>query len=571
MSKSVFRRTYRTVLLLGIFASFLACSGSEMPERRSTFTLVENPSGRVPLAAAVYIDEAPGFKIDLAVTDGIHSWSASFGEEVYADGRYTVPVVGMRADREHTIDVKAHKKGTELSQRFTHRTPSMSADPRETPPFDIQIAEADKMEPGVLFLSVRRRALGRPHWLSEKQRKFSTDWGRVYTLDPSGEVIWFFESDQRLAGIDRLHNGNILMHRTDYSTLEVDLLGNIVRQFYAGERPHPKPENDVAIPIKGQQTLHHQPHQLPNGNMLAFSANGYKFENWYTSETDASAPRADQMVMADTIVEITPEGDTVWSWNTLDYLDKERIGYDTFWSYWWVRQFPQHMDWTHANGLSWDENDDSILVSLRNQSAILKVDYETKDIKWILGRHDGWKGALAEKLLEPEGPLLWQGYQHNPRVTHAGTVILFDNRAHSAAMPPQEPLPLEQNFSRAVEYQVDEENMTVRQVWTSGDEQGDDPCFTNAMSDAWRLPITDNRLVIHAFCTPLLEGLSHDSMDPTRRYTSDLPSGPRILEYTENNEVVFRADIHDKDDLMQWETYGGFKSPDIYHTQGTAH
>ena len=34
--------------------------------------------------------------------------------------------------------------------------------------------------------------------------------------------------------------------------------------------------------------------------------------------------------MADTIVEITPEGDTVWSWNTLDYLDKERIDMTRF-------------------------------------------------------------------------------------------------------------------------------------------------------------------------------------------------------------------------------------------------
>ena len=360
------------------------------------------------------------------------------------------------------------------------------------------------------------------------------------------------------------------MHRTDFSTIEIDMLGNIVRQFYAGDRPFPAPENPAAIPIKGQQTLHHQPHQMPNGNFLAFSANGYLVEDYYTSDTDPEAPRRDTMVMADTVVQINPRGEQVWSWNTFDYLDPFRIGYDTFWSYWWVRGFDQYMDWTHANGLSYDESDDSILVSLRNQSAILNVDRKTKNIKWILGHHDGWPEPLRDKLLNPVGKLLWPGYQHNPRMTHAGTVILFDNRAHGGAMAFEERLPVHKNFSRGVEYEVDEENMTVRQIWSSGDAQGDEPCYTNAMSDAWRLPVTDNRLVIHAFCLPLLEGLSEDVMDPTKRVPDDMPYGGRILEYA-GSEIVFRADVVDAYDLIQWEVYGGFRSPDIYHTPGTPH
>jgi len=531
--------------------------------------LIANPSGHVPLAAALRFQSEVDLQASLEITDGTHTWSAEFGSEIRTGDSYEVPVVGMRPDRDHTIRLQLTGADTAIERTFEYRTPALSVDPRITPPFDIMVSEQERMEPGVLFLSVRRRALGRPHWHSPKQRDFSMNWGRVFALDAAGEVIWFFESEFRTAGIDRLANGNILMHRTDSSTLEIDLLGNIVRQFYAEDRPHPAPDNPNAIPIKGQQTLHHQPHVLPNGNLLAFSANGYLIEDWHSSETDLTAPRKDQMVMADTVVEFTPQGDKVWSWNSLDYLDIERIGYDTFWSYWWVRDFPDHMDWTHANGLSWDASDNSVLVSFRNQSAIVKIDYATKDIKWILSRHDDWPEHLQQKLLEPVGDLMWPGYQHNPRMTHAGTVILFDNRAHSGKMPGEEPLPIHKNFSRGVEYRVDEQAMTVKQIWSSGDEQGDDPCYTNAMSDAWRLPKTDNRLVIHAFCTPLLEGLGHNSMDHTKRYTSDLPSGPRILEYTADNEIVFRAEIHDPHDLQQWEAYGGFKSPSIYESNST--
>ena len=555
---------FRSILIVCTFAGLAACAGNSAIAAISTPELVANPSGRVPLAAVIRFASDADVEATLTITDGKNTWEERFDSEASDNGMYELPVLGMRPDRDHDITLVTVVGGERTETTFAHRTPPMSGDPRTVPPIRVVTSEPDRMEPGVMFLSVRRRALGRSHWLTDGQRRFSTDWGRLVALDPSGEIIWYYESEFRTAGIARLANGNILMHRTDFSTVEIDLLGNTVRQFYAENRPFPEPDNPDAIAIKGQQTLHHQPHEKPNGNFLAFSANGYLIEDWYTDEYDPNAPRADQMVMADTVVEITPEGDTVWSWNTMDYLDPFRIGYDTDWAYWPVRGFPDHMDWTHANGLSWDAADDSVLVSLRNQSAILKIDYATKDIKWILGRHDDWPERLQDKLLTPVGDLLWPGYQHNPRMTHAGTVILFDNRAHGATRPYEEPQPLHEAFSRGVEYAVDEETMTVRQVWTSGDEQGPDSCFANAMSDAWRLPQTDNRLVIFAFCLPLLEGISQDPRDETKRYVGDLPYGGRVVEYA-GEDVVFRVDVKDEYDMQQWEVYGGFKSPGIYH------
>lgn len=551
-------------LALAIAALLVSACGEQDAPLGLSPKLIPNPSGRVPLAAVVEFQSAEDLQARLAVTDGVNSWSKAFGPEAAKGETYSLPVLGMRPDREHSITLTLTAgDGRQSTHGFQHRTPPLPDNPLAFPPLRVQVAQPERMEPGLTFLSVRRRALGRPHWMTEKQRKFSTDWGMLVAIDAEGEVIWHYQSDYRTAGIDRLQDGNILMHRTDFSTLIIDLLGNEVRQYYAEKRPFPPPGNPNAIPVKGLQTLHHQPHQMPNGNFLAFSANGYALENYYTKDRDPNAPRRDLMVMADTVVQLTPQGEVVWSWNTLDHLDPYRIGYDTTNSYWWVRGFDQHMDWSHGNGLSYDEADDSILVSLRNQSAILKVDNKTKAIKWILGRHKGWPERLRDKLLTPVGDLLWPGYQHNPRMTQAGTVILFDNRAWGGAMPYEEPLPVHESFSRGVEYAVDEEAMTVRQVWTSGDEQGEDPCFSYAMSEAWRLPQTDNRLVIFAFCVPLIEGISQDSMDETKRSADDLPYGGRVVEYA-GDEVVFRADVKDANDLIQWEVYGGFRSPDLY-------
>ena len=528
--------------------------------------LVENPSGRVPLAAVITFSTTTPVTSELRITDGENVNQAKF--EAEASGRYRIPVLGMRPNREHDVTLTlTDASGDTVTHTFYHKTPAIPDNQLNFPSFDISVVDADRMEPGVLFLSVRRRALGRAHWLTEKQYDWSTRWGMLVAIDNHGDVLWWYESPSRTAGIARLANGNILMHRADFSTTEIDMLGNVVRQYYAEERPLPPPKNPDAIPIKNQQTLHHQPHQMPNGDYLAFTANAYAIEDYYSSDVDPKAPRKDAMVMADTVVQFNEAGQQVWSWNTMDYLDPFRIGYDTFWSYWWVRGFDQHVDWTHANGLSYDASDDSVLISLRNQSAILKVDRGTKEIKWILGHHRRWPDHLRDKLLTPVGDLLWPGYQHNPRMTHAGTVILFDNRAHGGAMAFEERLPVYKGFSRGVEFEVDEENMTVKQVWSSGDAQGDDPCFSNAMSDAWRLPVTDNRLVIHAFCIPLLEELSEDVMDETKRVPDDLPYGGRVLEFA-GTDLVFRADVRDPDDLIQWEVYGGFKSSDIYLQPG---
>jgi hypothetical protein len=546
-----------------VIALITACDEHDPMLFESEPQLVVNPSGRVPLAAVIQFKTRLKVDATVTVTDGFNSWSSSFNQGGQA-GDYSLPVLGMRPSREHQISLLVKTaSGASHEQKFVYSTPKLPVSPLEFPQFTVKTAIPERMEPGITFLSVRRRALGRSHWLTEKQRKFATDWGLLMAIDARGEVVWYYESDVRTSGIDRLNNGNILMHRADSSTIEIDLLGNEVRQMYAEKRPFPPPNNPNAIAIRGLQTLHHQPHQMPNGDFLAFSANAYLVKDFPTSENDPDAPRADQMIMADTVVQLNPEGEIVWSWNSYDALDPYRIGYDTFWSYWWVRGYDQHMDWSHGNGLSYDETDDSVLVSLRNQSAILKIDHKSKEIKWILGRHDGWPERLQDKLLEPVGDLMWPGYQHNPRMTYKGTVILFDNRAHGGARPFEPRQPLDKGFSRGVEFAVDEKEMTVRQIWTSGDKQGPDACFSNAMSDAWRLPETDNHLIIYAFCLPLLEGVTQDEMDPTKRSAGDLPYGGRIEEYA-GDDIVFRADFADPNDLIQWEVYGGFRSSGFY-------
>ncbi|MBM6705333.1 aryl-sulfate sulfotransferase, partial [Sutterella massiliensis] len=57
-------------------------------------------------------------------------------------------------------------------------------------------------------------------------------------------------------------------------------------------------------------------------------------------------------------------------------------------------------NWAHVNSVDYDPTDDSIIVSSRHQSAIIKIGRDKK-VKWIIGSHQGWKAGLKEKLLTP--------------------------------------------------------------------------------------------------------------------------------------------------------------------------
>ncbi|PHS37001.1 MAG: hypothetical protein COA91_11150 [Robiginitomaculum sp.] len=536
-------------------------------------SVVQNPNPRVPLAAVLTFSARQPVNVRVTISDGKRQQVIEF--DTTHDPSLGLPLVGMRAGREHKIVVEIQSVDGEKMNRsaeITYVTPPLPAMGKKFPTIDVKTSKPAEMEPGITLLSVRRRGFGRAIWMSKTQLKFSREFSLLLALDNEGEVIWYYESDARIAGVDHLENGNILFQLGDYRTVIIDVLGNKVQEWYAEKRPYGKPENVNAIPIKGIQTLHHQPHQMPNGHFLSFAANARVIENYYTSETDPNAPRATQTVMGDTIIEFDKNGNIIWSWNAFDYLDTSRIGYNTLDAYWPTRGFPNHLDWTHANGVTYDEKRDAILISLRVQDAIISIDRETKEINWILGVHSDWRDDLKSKLLTPIGDnFRWPYHGHNPRVTKQDTIVIYDNGILQAR-PFDDFLPPDKTFSRGVEFDIDETAMTIRQLWASDHKLTPDTCNGWAMGDAHRLPITDNMLIIDALCVPQIEGISYDQYDTSKRSTDDFPYRPRIREYKRNDtddnnvnkDMVFNVELYDSDELILWQVYGGMRIPSFY-------
>ncbi|MEE2998338.1 MAG: aryl-sulfate sulfotransferase [Pseudomonadota bacterium] len=533
----------------------------------------QNPNKRVPLVALVYFETELPVTITIDVTNGHKDWQLKFNENY--DPTKGLPIVGMRADTKYRIvlTVVSHKGETDDSFELTYRTPKLPDDTVDMPEVKLILANASAMEAGFTILSIRRSSLTRDHWATPKQAEFEKGWGLIAAFDEEGQVVWTYHSDSRIAGIHQLKSGNLFFHYVDFRTVEIDICGNIVRQFHAGKRPFGPVENSTPIDA---ESLHHQPHEMENGNFLALTANSREIENYYTDIIDKNAPRKTQNVVGDNIVEFTPEGEIVWNWNTFDHLDVERVGYGLLEPYWWVRGFPGALDWTHGNGVTNDPYDGNILVSLRHQDAILKIDKESGKIIWILGDHQDWSSEYKSKLLRPIDDLIWPYHGHNPRVTGPNKFIMYDNGIIGTLPPHPRKKPVD-CLARAVEFEVDAESMEVRQIWSSAKYDTKAPVVSFAMGDAHRLSNTGNVMVIDSICAPRREILSNSGKltwdDVEWRLASrdswhpvDFPTWVRVREYAgKNNEkVVFELNLLDKNEIINWAVFGGLRITSFY-------
>ena len=148
-------------------------------------------------------------------------------------------------------------------------------------------------------------------------------------------------------------------------------------------------------------------------------------------------------------------------------------------------------NWAHVNSVDYDPTDDSIIISSRHQSAIIKIGRDKK-VKWILASPEGWKGDFAKKVLTPvdkdgnkikcegsvcEGGFDWTWTQHTAwRIDSKSTkdviyVSAFDN---GDARGMEQPALPEMKYTRGVVYKIDQKKMTVEQIYEVGKKEGHD-------------------------------------------------------------------------------------------------
>ncbi len=435
-----------------------------------------------PLVALAEFETAEPTIATIAIDDGVDQWTVVEDGPPKTD--HSVVLWGLKPDREHKVRTRvssADGKPIQWSKPTTIKTPPL---PEDFPPLKTLISEPEHMEPGVTIFATNRWEDGvRIH-----------DYGYIIAVDESGDVVWYFRSKLRISDLRMLSNGRILFNGAKfYGLYEIDLFGRRRRQWWATGLVAAPDETFIPVPI---DSFHHEILELPNGNFLALSTELRNVPNFPIKESEPDGRTAPADVVGDLVVEFQPDGSVVDRIHLFDLLDLQRIGYGSL-SAFWATHYRKgdgtpSRDWAHANSLSYDEATDEIIVSLRHQDCVVKVDRKSRELRWILGSPQRWRDPWSEKLLKPHGELEWPYHQHGVKLTSQGTLMMYDN-GNYRAVPPEPKRPATQNSSRAVEFRVNENTRTVEQIWEYGPKE--ETFYSPYYCDADVLPTTGNVLV----------------------------------------------------------------------------
>ena len=494
-----------------------------------------DPNGRTPLTGFLTFRTDDATVAEITVSDGERRWIAKDfdGEET---SQHEQVVIGIRPERNHKIEIAVRDaSGSEFrwDEPIEFATGPL---PDDLPELTFGQSSADRMEPGVTVFCVRKSAQFGP-----------ANYGYLVAVDALGDVVWLYNAGENIGDFRRLSNGNIIYLAFNNRAIEIDFLGNVVDQWYAARRWPEAHAGSGAKPVD-TDTFHHEIYEIPNGNLLTLSTEVREFQNYPSSEMDPEAPAETAKVVGDVVVEFARNGSIVRSWSTFDVCDAYRICYLSLCEYWVKKGLPDTRDWSHGNAVVYDENDDSFIISLRHQDAVIKIDRSSGNLVWILGTPDGWRAPWSEHLLTPDNDFQWPYHQHNCEVAADGNLFIFDN-GNFRARPFEPKLPATENYSRVIEFAVDRDKKSVSQVWAFGGP-GPDALYSTFISSAARLPETGNVLANFG-------GLTSDG---DGRPTDDVAKGfgwVRIVEVTHDPEpeVLFELLIDERAKGKGWDVY----------------
>jgi arylsulfate sulfotransferase len=237
--------------------------------------------------------------------------------------------------------------------------------------------------------------------------------GTVVT-DLSGNPLWTY--NPTLPGgagpnpTKLLSNGHFLINFSNIPDgsasviQEVDLANNVIWQLSAADLNASLAAATCAgcnITVVG---THHDFVALPNGHLIVLAAQKKQ-------ETGLTGFPNPVTVTGDVIIDLDQNHKPVWVWSSFDHLDLNRHPI----------QFP---DWTHTNSIVYAPDDKSLIISMRHQHWVLKINYNdgagSGDILWKLG----YQGDFT--LQNGTDPQDWFYAQHDANIISPNSSGVFD-------------------------------------------------------------------------------------------------------------------------------------------------
>ncbi len=292
---------------------------------------------------------------------------------------------------------------------------------------------------------------------------------QAFATDLQGNVIWTYTyvhpSIDLIQGVQLLPNGNMLMLISYLSSItlnstkgvidevrEIDLAGNTVRSFTVDQLNQALAASnlrDAEGNLYKLRGFHHDVLALPNGHWVILA-------DYVKNYTNLPGRPGTTPVLGDAIVDVDQNLNPDWVWNAFDHLDINRH----------PMNFP---DWTHGNDLLYSSDDHNLLLSMRHQNWIIKINFldglGSGDVMWRLGEGGDFR------LVGGVDPTDWFYAQHGLNYFSQNTTGIFrigmmdngnDRIFPSGQVMCQPDQPTTANcYSTLPIYEVNEENMTA--------------------------------------------------------------------------------------------------------------
>jgi arylsulfate sulfotransferase len=488
------------------------------------------PATNAPLAGLLQLTTDVDSRISVLASDGTDVWERDFYD---FSTTHSVPLLGFKPGQTNQILVTVYDKDRNAATASQLLTFITAALPTNFPTYTVLTNTPDQMEPGYMLFVI--------------DRAYSKTGDYVTILDNDGNVVWYSPvptTGFSYADVRQLDNGDLFLQLASPSNefIEINMLGEIVRTW---QPPAQYPINNH----EGVFTTH--------GTILYLSDVAEVVSNFPTSDTVSNPTLKTVTVDDNPIVEISTTNSALlnaWSPLTNGLIDPTRVTYLTYGEF--TSSSPT-VDNEHANALVDDTNDNSILVSMRNQNAIFKFSRSTGQLKWILGPHALWGMDWQQYLLTPVGaPFDWNYGQHAPEITPEGTLLVFNDNPYQAS-PYDSWVADQDNHSSAVEYYIDETNMTVSEVWNSAWQTNQDRLYAPIVGRVQWLPKTRNIFVTYGYVTYMNGVATHGVMARLVEYTHE--PVPKILY-----AVSFAYDGSVNSSSSGYYTYRAYQIPHLY-------
>ena len=284
----------------------------------------------------------------------------------------------------------------------------------------------------------------------------------VYATDLTGQVTWYYDAVQAgflpnrpAQGASLVSGGSVLVMGADSNApfptsrnilREIDLAGNSLRETNIDAV-------NAQLTAQGHGFIYsftNDAQRLPNGQtaVIAFTERTVNINGTPTNYV------GNMIVVLDGNFQVT------WAWDGFDHLDVNRGpvlgeivqpgGTEPSTA---VPLLPA-VDWLHINTVSMSPGDQNLVLSVRHQDWVIKIDYAN-------GAGDGhvvWRlGNGGDFTVNFTNPNLWFSHQHTPHYIDDHTLILFDNGNTRRASNPTA-------NSRGQVWTVDEQTMTATLV-----------------------------------------------------------------------------------------------------------